>query len=101
MRDYLGNHSGGQFTFCNPDLSPLTQDQFNDRFRRAVRKHEKFRRMKGWHVLRHSFISVLCQKGVDQRIISLYVGHQTKEMEERYRHLIPESVDRPIDRLLT
>jgi integrase len=101
LSDHLANHPGGQFTFCNADLFPLTKDQFNDRFKRAVRNHEKFKRLKGWHVLRHSFISVLCQKGVDQRIISLYVGHQTKEMEERYRHLIPEPLARPIDKLLS
>jgi integrase len=94
------NHPGGQFAFCNADRSQVAKHEMNNRFRRAVNKHPKFKRMRGWHVLRHSFISVLCQKGVDQRLISLWVGHQTKAMEERYRHLIPESVDRQIDRLL-
>ena len=100
MESHLSKYPGGQYIFSNPDLSPINKDQSDNRFRGAVRKHDKFRHLKGWHVLRHSFISVLCQKGVDQRIISLYVGHQTTEMEERYRHLIPEKVDRPIDKLL-
>ena len=33
--------------------------------------------VKGYHVLRHSFISALANKGIDQRIIDELVGHQT------------------------
>jgi integrase len=46
--------------------------------------------LKGWHVFRHSFISALASKGVDQRIIDDLVGHSTKEQRRRYRHLFPD-----------
>jgi integrase len=45
--------------------------------------------IRGWHVLRHSFISALASNGVDQRIIDDFVGHQTEEQRRRYRHLYP------------
>ena len=46
--------------------------------------------LKGWHVFRHSFISALASKGVDQRIIDDIVGHQTEQQRRRYRHLYPD-----------
>lgn len=46
--------------------------------------------IRGWHVFRHSFISNCASKGVDQRFIDQWVGHQTDEQRLRYRHLFPE-----------
>jgi site-specific recombinase XerD len=43
-------------------------------------------------VLRHSFISALANRGIDQRIIDELVGHQTEAMRRRYRHLYPQTV---------
>lgn len=45
--------------------------------------------IRGWHVFRHSFISNCASKGVDQRMIDAWSGHQTEEMRKRYRHLFP------------
>jgi integrase len=45
--------------------------------------------VQGYHTLRHSFASNCALKGVDERIIDAWMGHQTKEMRERYRHLFP------------
>lgn len=47
--------------------------------------------IKGWHVFRHSFISNCAAKGIDQRIIDSWSGHQTEEMRKRYTHLFPDS----------
>ncbi len=41
--------------------------------------------LKGWHVLRHSFISALANQGVGQRIIDELVGHSIEEQRRRYR----------------
>jgi integrase len=51
-------------------LSPQTVQKG---FARAV-KESKWKVMRGWHVLRHSFISALASRGVDQRIIDDFVG---------------------------
>ncbi len=45
--------------------------------------------IKGWHVLRHSFISACAAKGIDQRFIDEWVGHCSEAMRLRYRHLYP------------
>ena len=44
----------------------------------------KWEVMRGWHVLRHSFISFCAAAGVDQRLIDEWVGHTTEEMRKRY-----------------
>lgn len=54
-------------------------------------QHSKWQRLRGWHVFRHSFISLCASKGVDQRMIDSWVGHQTDEMRRRYTHLFPNS----------
>ena len=69
-------------------LEALTCDQARDQFRRTFAK-SKWEKVKGFHVLRYSFASNLASKGVDQRIIDLWMGHQTEEMRLRYRHLLP------------
>jgi site-specific recombinase XerD len=47
-------------------------------------------------VLRHSFISALATKGVDQRIIDDLVGRQTEEQRRRYRHLFPDVKEKAV-----
>jgi site-specific recombinase XerD len=59
-------------------------------FERGV-KDSKLTLMRGWHVLRHSFISALASRGVDQRLIDDFVGHQTEEQRRRYRHIYPST----------
>lgn len=71
-----------------PPLGALTKDEAHNHFKRAL-AGSKWERLKGWHVLRHSFISALAAKGVDQRIIDDFVGHCTEQQRRRYRHLIP------------
>lgn len=46
--------------------------------------------IRGWHIFRHSFCSNCAARGVDQRLINAWVGHQTDEMVRRYRHLVPD-----------
>jgi integrase len=66
----------------------LTKDEAHDHFQRTLAS-SKWKVLKGWHVLRHSFISNCAAKGVDQRLLDAWVGHTTDEMRRRYRHLIP------------
>jgi site-specific recombinase XerD len=46
--------------------------------------------LRGWHVLRHSFCSNCAARGIDQRLINAWAGHQTEEVVRRYQHLIPD-----------
>jgi integrase len=49
----------------------------------------RWEKIRGWHVFRHSFISNCASRGIDQRMIDAWSGHQTEEMRKRYRHLFP------------
>jgi integrase len=100
MRDWLAAHPGGASTFCleldaprsKKDRRvplPLTRDEANDHSRRTL-AGSKWERLRGWHVLRHSFASNCAARGVDQRLINAWMGHQTEEMVRRYRHLFPD-----------
>jgi integrase len=89
MKSWLENHPGGQFLICDESRSPLTPQMAAHHFRWAV-EGSKWNVLRGWHVLRHSFISNCASKGIDQRMIDAWVGHTTVEMAARYRHLFPE-----------
>jgi integrase len=58
--------------------------------KKEARRKTKWTVVKGYHMLRHSFISVLAARGVDQRIINELAGHTTEAMARRYRHLVPD-----------
>lgn len=101
LRDWIERHPGGRNLFCHrlqvprskkrrTACVPLTRNEAHDHFQRLV-ADSKWRVLRGWHVFRHSFISNCASKGVDQRMIDEWVGHQTEEMRKRYRHLIPST----------
>ncbi|HBE71046.1 MAG TPA: hypothetical protein DDW52_23110 [Planctomycetaceae bacterium] len=58
---------------------------------KRVLRGSNWESIRGWHTLRHSFISNCACRGVDQRFIDAWVGHQTDEQRERYRHLFPDT----------
>ncbi|WP_020469591.1 tyrosine-type recombinase/integrase [Zavarzinella formosa] len=70
--------------------APLSPREVYDQLRAAV-KGTKWEALRGMHFLRHSFCSHLAMKGVDQRMIDEFVGHQSEEQKKRYRHLSPNS----------
>ncbi len=69
--------------------TPVTRDEAHDHFKRTL-AGSKWEVLKGYHTLRHSFISCMAAAGIDQRIIDEFVGHQTEEQRRRYRHLTPD-----------
>jgi len=73
-----------------PAQGALTRNEMRDHFGRVLAA-SKWTVMKGWHVLRHSFCSILAAKGIDQRFIDEWMGHQTEQQRRRYRHLAPNA----------
>lgn len=71
------------------ELTGITPDQAHSHFQHTL-SGSKWSNIKGWHCLRHSFISNLACSGIDQRIIDDFAGHTTEEMRRRYRHLFPD-----------
>ena len=71
-----------------PAIAPLTEHEAHDHLKRTLAGSE-WAVVRGWHVFRHSFIGACASRGVDQRLIDEWVGHQTDEQRRRYRHLYP------------
>jgi len=97
MRGWLTNHPGGQHVLCK-DGEPLTVDMARDHFKRAL-AGSKWAVIPGFHTFRHSFASILASQGVDETTIDRWMGHQTQEQRERYRHLFPKNRKRAIELL--
>jgi integrase len=95
MKAWFARHPGGQFALAQDGGTPLNLDLMDHRFSAALR-NTKWDVVRGFHVLRHSFASVLASKGVDQRVINAFMGHQTDSMAARYRHLFPQTLRRAI-----
>lgn len=88
MQDWFKVHPGGQLTICETPNEPLSVQLAAHHFRWTV-DGSKWEKLRGWHALRHSFASNCAAKGIDQRMIDEWMGHQTEQMRKRYRHLIP------------
>lgn len=100
------DHPGSRYAFCQvvskrqSEVASITPNQIHKYFLSAV-SGSKWQRLRGWHCLRHSFISNLASAGVDQRIIDDFVGHTTEEMRRRYRHLLPNVKREALNRVFT
>lgn len=75
---------------------PLTANQAKAIFGQTF-GGSKYEKIRGFHTLRHSFISALACKGIDQRIIDEFSGHSTEQQRRRYRHLLPNLTKNAID----
>jgi integrase len=94
---WLSRHPGGQYLFSKNGGQPLDDRTSREAFK-AVVKGSRWRVLRGYHVLRHSFASNLARTGrVCQAEIDDLMGHQTEEMRLRYRHLFPEDKRRAVD----
>jgi integrase len=100
MRAWFADHPGGQFALCRPDGSALTPDQATDRLNRVLGRHDKWKRLPGFHTFRHSFASILAANNEDQRTIDALMGHQTDDMRHRYQHIFPPKKRRAVDGIL-
>lgn len=80
------------------EFGPIGVDQATDLLARCL-AGTVWEKIRGWHVFRHSFISNCASKGIDQRMIDAWSGHQTEEMRRRYTHLFPDSQQDAMKRL--
>ena len=91
LRDWINEGAQGPYLFSSSVQAAghaLTPDQAHHHFQKTL-ESSRWKNVRGWHVFRHSFCSNCAAKGIDQRIINAWVGHQTEDMVRRYRHLIP------------
>ena len=76
--------------FVSADGEPITGDAVGMAFARACRQAgvTDFR----FHDLRHTFASMLVQRGVDLYRVQRLLGHRDGRMTQRYAHLAPENL---------
>jgi integrase len=109
LQEWLAVRPESPFLFCQSQRvtrsktkregpTAVTKDEAHDHFKRTV-ADSKWHVLRGYHVLRHSFISALASEGVDQRVIDEVVGHQSEEQRKRYRHLYPGVMKEAITRV--
>ena len=98
MEEWLAIHPGGQHLFAKSNGKPLEDRTARDAFG-AVTDNSRWKVLRGYHVLRHSFASNLARHGVDDRVIRKLLGHESDEMTERYRHLFPEDKEAAVNLL--
>jgi integrase len=76
-------------------VAALSIKEAYDHFKRTL-AGSKWQVLKGWHVLRHSFISACATNGTDQRLLDDWCGHSTEQQRKRYRHLWPDKQQQAI-----
>jgi integrase len=100
LSEWIKVHPGGTHLFCQAskvarskkqrsEPTPVTRDEAHDHFKRTLAE-SKWKVLRGWHILRHSFASNCAAKGIDQRLLDTWLGHTT-EIRKRYLHLIPSN----------
>jgi integrase len=107
MREWFDAHPSGVYSISQPlkisrsrksraDYVPVTVDESNHHFNATI-AGSKWDVIPGWHCFRHSFASNCAARGIDQRLINAWLGHQTEEMARRYAHLIPNVAKMALD----
>ncbi len=99
LKEWMSRRSAGPNLFAASDRT-LSVQAVQKAFGRVL-KDSKWSAIKGWNVLRHSFISACAAKGIDQRFIDEWVGHCSEAMRLRYRHLYPSVQAAAISRVFT
>lgn len=87
FKPYLAGRKHCPYLFGELD-KPLARQSVQSAFG-YILANSQWSVVRGWHCLRHSFISACASKGIDQRLLDGWVGHQTEEQRVRYRHLYP------------
>ena len=99
MQDWFKSHPGGQFTIAAPltmpkrkarlDYATLSREEAHHHFKETL-ADSKWKVIRGFHVLRHSFGAICTRAGVPMNVIAKWMGHTTDEMMKLYQHLFPQ-----------
>ena len=100
IRAWLANYPGGKYIVCAQPNTPVAPDEALRAFEQTM-AGSKWRVLRGWHVLRHSFASICAMKGLRESTTGKWMGHETEAMKQRYRHLYPDVTKAEMARLFS
>jgi integrase len=86
------------YVFCDGHGQLLLSSTVSHQFKRALRQN-KMPEALHFHSLRHSFASVLVQKGTPIYQVSKLLGHSSVKVTERYAHLYAEDGGKYVDQI--
>ena len=99
MQKWFKEHPGGQYAIAPPLGMPrrsakqaydaLTREEAHHHFKQTL-ADSKWKVVRGFHVLRHSFGAICTRVGVPMTMIAKWMGHTTDEMMQLYQHLFPQ-----------
>ena len=99
MQAWFKEHPGGQYAIAPPLGMPrrsakqaydaLTREEAHHHFKQTLGE-SKWKVVRGFHVLRHSFGAICTRVGVPMTMIAKWMGHTTDEMMQLYQHLFPQ-----------
>ena len=99
MQEWFTTHPGGQFTIATPlamprrksrsEFSMMTREEAHHHFKETL-ADGKWKVVRGFHVLRHSFGAICTRAGIPMNVIAKWMGHTTDEMMKLYQHLFPQ-----------
>ncbi|MCL5028619.1 MAG: tyrosine-type recombinase/integrase, partial [Bacteroidetes bacterium] len=94
----LGIHQPNEVVFCRIEGRKLHQETISKQFKDVVRKSNLNEKIH-FHSLRHSFASLLAQKGVSLYIIKELLGHEDLATTQVYSHLQKQNLRDAIHQL--
>ncbi len=92
------NNTESNYIFYRMKGIKLNEDYVSKRFKKAVRK-AKLNDKIHFHSLRHSFASLLAQRGVSLLIIKELLGHSSLRVTEIYSHLQQKNLSNAVQQL--
>jgi site-specific recombinase XerD len=84
------------------EVRPVTRGSVHKAFIRALQR-SGIRKRAHVHSLRHSYATLLLERGINLRLIQIYLGHTSVRTTQIYTHLtreVREAAQDPIDRLM-
>jgi integrase len=107
MQSWFKDHPGGQHTITPPLAMPrrkanlhldgLSRDEAHHHFKQTL-ANSKWKVIRGFHVLRHSFGAICTRAGIPMNVIAKWMGHTTDEMMKLYQHVFPQDEQTWMDR---
>ena len=92
------SHLKSEWLICKSDGSRYSKDHYAAALKR-IRRRAGLRQF-NWHLMRHTFASILVSRGTPLRVVQELLGHASITMTQRYTHMSDEDAQKAVERLM-